>query len=207
MGSNVPRAPVRRPTESRARGRRGDRLTARPWDCRAGGGAPEPAHGDGFRLLDQGANATAQGAAFSAQADDPSALHYNPAGMTQLPGLQVYAGGNLDLGRHQLHQYRRRDGQRRHAWRRRQPASEHLLPHLLAQESRRSPARGPDRRRRSHGTVRAAHQLFEQRAPGERHDPGGLAHARHQADRGLPRDLVPLGRRRARHLHVLGPHR
>jgi long-chain fatty acid transport protein len=54
--------------------------------------APTLALGDGFRLLDQGAAATGQGAAFSAQADDPSALHYNPAGMTQLPGLQVYLG-------------------------------------------------------------------------------------------------------------------
>jgi len=59
------------------------------WACLL---APGLAHGDGFRLLDQGAAATAQGAAFTAQADDPSAIHYNPAGMTQLPGLQVYFG-------------------------------------------------------------------------------------------------------------------
>jgi long-chain fatty acid transport protein len=32
------------------------------------------------------------GNAFSAQADDPSALHYNAAGMTQLQGLQFMAG-------------------------------------------------------------------------------------------------------------------
>jgi long-chain fatty acid transport protein len=57
--------------------------------------APDRVHGDGFRVLDQGANATAQGAAFSAQADDPSALHYNPAGMTQLPRMQLYLGTNL----------------------------------------------------------------------------------------------------------------
>jgi long-chain fatty acid transport protein len=30
--------------------------------------------------------------AFAAQADDPSALHYNPAGMTQLQGIQFMAG-------------------------------------------------------------------------------------------------------------------
>jgi long-chain fatty acid transport protein len=59
---------------------------------------PESAHGDGFRLLDQGAAATAQGAAFTAQADDPSALHYNPAGITQLPGLQLYLGTNFVSG-------------------------------------------------------------------------------------------------------------
>ena len=58
-------------------------------------GAPELAHGDGFRVLDQGAAATAQGAAFAAQADDPSAIHYNPAGMTQLPRLQMYLGTNF----------------------------------------------------------------------------------------------------------------
>jgi long-chain fatty acid transport protein len=60
--------------------------------------APGLAHGDGFRVLDQGAAATAQGAAFAAQADDPSAIHYNPAGMTQLPGLQIYFGTNLVSG-------------------------------------------------------------------------------------------------------------
>ncbi|MGB0909894.1 MAG: OmpP1/FadL family transporter [Nitrospirales bacterium] len=43
---------------------------------------------DGFRNPFQSASATAQGAAFGAQADDPSAVHYNPAGMTQLPGVQ-----------------------------------------------------------------------------------------------------------------------
>lgn len=43
---------------------------------------------DGFRNPFQSASATAQGAAFGAQADDPSAIHYNPAGMTQLPGVQ-----------------------------------------------------------------------------------------------------------------------
>jgi long-chain fatty acid transport protein len=44
---------------------------------------PQTILAEGFRILDQGAAATGQGAAFSAQADDPSALHYNPAGMTQ----------------------------------------------------------------------------------------------------------------------------
>jgi long-chain fatty acid transport protein len=38
------------------------------------------------------------GNAFAAQADDPSAVHYNPAGMTQLHGLQVMAGGLLSGG-------------------------------------------------------------------------------------------------------------
>jgi long-chain fatty acid transport protein len=36
--------------------------------------------------------------AFSAQADDPSALHYNPAGMTQLDGIQFMAGALIAGG-------------------------------------------------------------------------------------------------------------
>lgn len=38
------------------------------------------------------------GNAFAAQADDPSALHYNPAGMTQLRGLQFMGGGMISGG-------------------------------------------------------------------------------------------------------------
>jgi long-chain fatty acid transport protein len=57
--------------------------------------APAPAWSEGFRLLDHGAAAAGQGAAFAAQADDPSALYYNPAGMTQLSGFQIMAGTNL----------------------------------------------------------------------------------------------------------------
>jgi len=57
------------------------------------------AFGEAFRILDQGASATGQGTAFSAQADDPSAIHYNPAGMTQLQGVQLYVGTNL-IGGH-----------------------------------------------------------------------------------------------------------
>ena len=56
---------------------------------------PAPVRGDGFRFWDQGAAAAGQGAAFAAQADDPSALYYNPAGMVQLPGFQFMLGTNL----------------------------------------------------------------------------------------------------------------
>jgi long-chain fatty acid transport protein len=45
-------------------------------------------YADGFRNPFHGSAAIAQGNAFVAQADDPSAIHYNPAGMTQLHGLQ-----------------------------------------------------------------------------------------------------------------------
>ncbi len=58
---------------------------------------PKTVFGEGFRIIDQSASATGQGAAFSAQADDPSALHYNPAGMTQLEGIQ-FSVGTLLIG-------------------------------------------------------------------------------------------------------------
>ena len=50
------------------------------------------------RIQGQGAAASAMGNAFAAQADDPSALHYNPAGMTQLQGLQFMAGALIAGG-------------------------------------------------------------------------------------------------------------
>ncbi len=46
----------------------------------------------GFRILDQSASAVGQSGAFTAQADDPSALFFNPAGMTQLRGVQTSLG-------------------------------------------------------------------------------------------------------------------
>ncbi len=49
-------------------------------------------HAEAFRILDQSAAATGQGTAFAAQADEPSAVYFNPAAMTQLPGIQVSAG-------------------------------------------------------------------------------------------------------------------
>ena len=53
------------------------------------------ASGEAFRILDQSASATGQGTAFAAQADDPSAIHFNPAGMTQLEGIQTSFGTNF----------------------------------------------------------------------------------------------------------------
>ena len=48
----------------------------------------------GIRLADQDARATARGNAFSATADNPSAIYYNPAGISQLyaPALSLDAG-------------------------------------------------------------------------------------------------------------------
>jgi long-chain fatty acid transport protein len=52
-------------------------------------------YGASFRIMDQGAAAAGQSDAFTAQADDPSAIHYNPAGMMQLRRVQTYLGTNL----------------------------------------------------------------------------------------------------------------
>jgi long-chain fatty acid transport protein len=47
----------------------------------------------GTRVVDQNAEATARGDAFAATADNPSAVYYNPAGITQLHGTQLLLGG------------------------------------------------------------------------------------------------------------------
>ena len=46
----------------------------------------------GLRLPNQDPEAIARGNAFAATADNPSAIYYNPAGITQLEGDQVRAG-------------------------------------------------------------------------------------------------------------------
>jgi long-chain fatty acid transport protein len=46
----------------------------------------------GVRIADQDPFATARGNAFAATADNPSAIYYNPAGITQLEGLQARVG-------------------------------------------------------------------------------------------------------------------
>ncbi len=55
--------------------------------------------GAGFRVPDQGAAAIAQVDAFTARADDPSAIQYNPAGLIQLAGTQALGGVSLVLPR------------------------------------------------------------------------------------------------------------
>lgn len=54
--------------------------------------SPSLAFGLGIRIADQGSLATARGDAFAATADDPSAIYYNPAGITQLRGTQALLG-------------------------------------------------------------------------------------------------------------------
>lgn len=53
--------------------------------------APE-ARGVAFRLPNQDPEAIARGNAFAATADNPSAIYYNPAGITQLEGHNVRVG-------------------------------------------------------------------------------------------------------------------
>lgn len=53
--------------------------------------------GLGFRNPDQDARATGQGEAFVAQADGPSAVYYNPGGLTQLTGTEFSSGGLLSF--------------------------------------------------------------------------------------------------------------
>src|SRR5437016_2352095 len=49
----------------------------------------------GFAFNENGAAATGKATAFVGEANDPSALFYNPAGITQLPGTQVMIGASL----------------------------------------------------------------------------------------------------------------
>src|SRR5207247_11448657 len=59
---------------------------------------PSIGQATGFRIVDQSASATGQASAFTAQADDASAVYYNPAGMTQFRRCQASLG-NLLIGR------------------------------------------------------------------------------------------------------------
>jgi len=67
------------------------------WTTGAAGGligltAATTAFGAGFDLPDQDAFAIGRGMAFVATADNPSAIYYNPAGITQIKGQNLRAG-------------------------------------------------------------------------------------------------------------------
>jgi long-chain fatty acid transport protein len=51
-----------------------------------------PSFALGIRIVDQNPRATARGEAFSATADNPSAVYYNPAGIAQLDGTRALLG-------------------------------------------------------------------------------------------------------------------
>lgn len=54
--------------------------------------APPPADASGFYRFQHGGRATAQVGAFTARADDPAAVFYNPAAITRLEGVQLLGG-------------------------------------------------------------------------------------------------------------------
>ena len=56
---------------------------------------PQLGHAQALRFQPQSAAAAGQGNAFVAQADDASAIHYNPAGLSQVNGVQVVTGTTL----------------------------------------------------------------------------------------------------------------
>ncbi len=55
------------------------------------------AFGNGFDIYEQSAKAVGMAGAFTAQADDPSAIFFNPAGINQLDGTQASVGACLVL--------------------------------------------------------------------------------------------------------------
>src|ERR1039457_3509267 len=59
---------------------------------------PAGANAVGFRLPNQDPDAIARGNAFVATADNPSAIYYNPAGITQLEGQNIRSGMYLVSG-------------------------------------------------------------------------------------------------------------
>jgi long-chain fatty acid transport protein len=59
--------------------------------------AAQQSLGAGFALFEGSARGNALGGAMVGRADDPSALFYNPAGITQLPGIQFMAGATVIL--------------------------------------------------------------------------------------------------------------
>jgi long-chain fatty acid transport protein len=56
---------------------------------------PQLSEGSGFRVFDHGGSGAGQSNAFTAQADDASAIYYNPAGLTQLRHAEFYGGFNF----------------------------------------------------------------------------------------------------------------
>jgi len=52
-------------------------------------------YGSGFQINESGAKAMAMAGAFAGVANDPSAIHFNPAGITQLEGTNISAGVSL----------------------------------------------------------------------------------------------------------------
>ena len=56
---------------------------------------PAVALAGGFDYPAPGTTGLARGGAFTARADDPTAIFYNPAGAARLPGTQIFLSGNV----------------------------------------------------------------------------------------------------------------
>src|SRR5438132_12213563 len=59
-------------------------------------GLTTAAFAGGFSFTEHGAAASGKANAFAGEANDPSAIFYNPAGITQLPGTQFMFGTSID---------------------------------------------------------------------------------------------------------------
>ncbi len=59
--------------------------------------APALARAAGYGLYEQGARATGQAGAFTARADDPSSIYFNPAGLSRIDGKELLLSPNLIL--------------------------------------------------------------------------------------------------------------
>jgi long-chain fatty acid transport protein len=57
----------------------------------------------GFQLNEHGAKAVGMGGAFVAQASDPSAIYFNPAGLAFQQGVNFYGGGTFIIPTHTYH--------------------------------------------------------------------------------------------------------
>src|SRR2546428_170847 len=58
-------------------------------------GLTTAAFAGGFSFTEHGAAASGKANAFAGEANDPSAIFYNPAGITQLPGTQLMIGTSI----------------------------------------------------------------------------------------------------------------
>lgn len=71
----------------------------------------------GFALYEGSARGNALGGALIARADDASAVYYNPAGITQLPGTQIVSGMNLITPSNKIYFYENgEDSQLKRNW-------------------------------------------------------------------------------------------
>jgi long-chain fatty acid transport protein len=73
---------------------------------------PNPNWALGYRIPNQDAEAIGRGNAFAATANNPSAIYYNPAGITQLEGHHIQIGSLFYLGME--NDFKANDGSGRH---------------------------------------------------------------------------------------------